>query len=122
VTGSQQVFALIICALVFLLVFELVRRRLLREEYSVLWLLTSVLLFIVVLRYDVLLRLTDLIGAVLPTTTLFIFGILFLVIIAVQFSIRLSKMTGQLKNLAQENSLLRLKVQGLISKQTIDKL
>jgi hypothetical protein len=106
-TPNQQVFALIVCVLVFAITFNMVRKRSLREEYSVLWLATSLLMFVLVLKYDWLVSLTDLVGAALPTTTLFIGGLVFLVLIAVQFSIKLSTFSLQLKNLAQENALLR---------------
>ena len=106
-TPNQQVFALIVCVLVFAITFNMVRKRSLREEYSVLWLTTSLLMFVLVLKYDWLVALTDLVGAALPTTTLFIGGLVFLVLIAVQFSIKLSTFSTQLKNLAQENALLR---------------
>ena len=106
-TPNQKVFALIVCVLVFAITFNMVRKRSLREEYSVLWLATSLLMFILVLKYDWLVVLTDLVGAALPTTTLFIGGFVFLVLIAVQFSIKLSTFSDQLKNLAQENALLR---------------
>lgn len=104
---AQKIFALIVCTLVFGLSIELVRRRRLREEYSVLWLAVSLGMFVLVLRYDWLVGLTELIGAALPTTTLFIGAIIFLLLLAVQFSIKLSEMSGQLKNLAQDNALLR---------------
>lgn len=106
-TPNQKVFALIVCVLVFAVTFNMVRKRSLREEYSVLWLTTSLLMFVLVLKYDWLEALTNLIGAALVTTTLFIGGIIFLVLIAVQFSIKLSTFSDQLKNLAQENTLLR---------------
>ncbi|MFH0985379.1 MAG: DUF2304 domain-containing protein [Candidatus Omnitrophota bacterium] len=108
----QKNFALFICCLVFLYTVNLVRRRKLREEYSVLWLVTSVLMFMLVLRYEWLETLTRLIGAGLPTTTLFICSIIFLMLIAVQFSIKLSNLTNQVKNLAQENALLRGEIGG----------
>ena len=106
-TPNQKVFALIVCVLVFAITFNMVRKRSLREEYSVLWLTTSLLMFVLVLKYDWLVDLTDLVGAALPTTTLFIGGLVFLVLIAVQFSIKLSTFSDQLKNLTQENALLR---------------
>lgn len=109
---TQKIFALIVCSLVFLLTVELVRKRRLREEYSVLWLLTSVVMFVLVLNYDWLVALTDLIGAALPTTTLFLGAILFLMLIALQFSLKLSDLSEQVKNLAQENALLRAKLSG----------
>jgi hypothetical protein len=104
---NQKIFALLICSVVFIVTINLVRKRKLREEYSVLWLVTSLLMFVLVLRYEWLVALTGFIGAGLPTTTLFIGALIFLMLIAVQFSIKISQLTGQMKNLAQENALLQ---------------
>ena len=104
---AQKIFALLVCAGVFALTVAMVRHRKLREEYSVLWLLTSVVMFLLVLNYDWLVALTRLIGAALPTTTLFLGAILFLMLIVMQFSIKLSELSDKVKNLAQENALLR---------------
>ena len=104
---SQKIFALFICCFVFVVTVNLVRKRKLREEYSVLWLVTSLLMFVLVLRYEWLVALTGFIGAGLPTTTLFICSTVFLILIAVQFSIKISLLTDQVKNLAQENALIR---------------
>lgn len=108
---SQKLFALFICLLIFVVTVAMVRQRRLREEYSVLWLATSLLMFVLVLRYDWLVGLTNLIGAGLPTTTLFLGSIIFLVLIAVQFSMKLSRLSDQVKNLAQENALLRSEIE-----------
>jgi hypothetical protein len=107
---SQKIFALLVCCLVFVITIDLVRKRRLREEYSVLWLVTSLLMFVLVLRYEWLVALTGFIGAGLPTTTLFIGSIIFLMLIAVQFSIKISSLTEQVKNLAQENALLHAEI------------
>ncbi len=115
-TLTQKIFALIISAIVFIVTVEMVRRRKLREEYSVLWLATSIVMFVFILKYDWLVYLTNMIGAVLPTTTLFIGSLIFLMLISIQFSIKLSKLSDQVKNLAQENALLRAKL-GEISKK-----
>ncbi len=104
---SQKLFAVLICCFVFVVTINLVRKRKLREEYSILWLLTSLFMFVLVIRYEWLVKLTSLIGAGLPTTTLFICSIIFLMLIAVQFSIKISHLTNQMKNLAQENALLQ---------------
>lgn len=103
----QQLFALMICIVVFGFIIELVRKRRLKEEYSVLWLITSIIMFSLVLRYDWLILLTSFIGAGFPTTTLFICSIVFLMLTAMQFSIKISKLSEQVKNLAQDNALLR---------------
>jgi hypothetical protein len=105
---QQQVFALIVSALVFIVVVDLVRRRRLRAEYSVLWLATSVLMFVLVFQYEWLVALTSLIGAGLATTTLFLCPIIFLMLLSVQFCIKISRLTEQVKNLCQENALMRM--------------
>ena len=110
---QQQIFALIVSALVFVIVIDMVRKRRLREEYSVLWLLTSVLMFVLVFRYEWLVALTDLIGAGLPTTTLFLFSIIFLMLLSVQFCIMISKLANQVKNLSQENALMSQEIERL---------
>ena len=109
----QQIFALIICVFVFATAIDMVRRRMLREEYSVLWLATSIVMFALVIRYDWLEALTRFIGAGLPTTTLFIGSIIFLMLISVQFSIKISRLTNQIKNLVQDNALLRTELDRL---------
>jgi hypothetical protein len=109
---KQKIFAVIVCCLVFVCTIYLVRNRKLREEYSALWIFTSILMFVLVLRYEWLVALTGFIGAGLPTTTLFISSIVFLMLIAVQFSIKISRLTDQVKNLAQDNALLRAELTG----------
>jgi len=105
-TFQQKIFAAIICLLIWITILYLVKKGKLREEYSWLWLLTGFFLLVVVLWYDLLLLLTKLIGAVLPTTTLFIFGIVFLILVSLHFAIKLSLLSNQLKNLAQKVSIL----------------
>jgi len=108
---QQQIFALMVSILVFAFTINLVRRKKLREEYSTLWLATSALMFLLVLKYDWLVTLTETIGAVLPTTTLFIGSIVFLMMIAVQFSMKISTLADQVKNLSQDNALLRTELE-----------
>ena len=110
---QQQIFALITSAFIFFVVIEMVRKRQLREEYSVLWLVTSVLMFVLVLRYEWLVALTKLIGAGLPTTTLFLGSIIFLMLLSVQFCIKISRLTDQVKNLSQENALMKAEIESL---------
>ena len=110
---QQQIFALITSAFIFFVVIDMVRKRQLREEYSVLWLVTSVLMFVLVLRYEWLVAVTKLIGAGLPTTTLFLFSIIFLMLLSVQFCIKISQLTEQVKILSQENALMKRDLENL---------
>lgn len=106
-TPRQQIFAIIAAISIVLIVFELVRRRKLREEYTWLWMLTAAIIFLVVIRHhDLLVGITHLIGAVLPTTTLFLFGILFLYLICLYYGVKMSALEEKVKKLAQEHALL----------------
>lgn len=107
----QKVAMMVICVVIFIVILDLVRRRKLKEEYSWLWLLTSVALFFLVFRYGWLELITQIMGAVLPTTTLFIGALIFLMLLSIQFSIKISKLTDQVKNVVQENSLLRQRLE-----------
>ena len=108
-TIHQKVFALIISFAIFVVIISLVRNRKLREEFAWLWLLTGVVVFVLAVWYDLLVKLSALIGAVTPTTTLFIFSIIFLVFISLHLAIKVSQLSDKVKNLAQKVSLLEAK-------------
>lgn len=113
----QKIFAIIISLVLLVFIIELVRRKKLREEYSWLWLLTGTVILILALWYDLLQGITHLIGAGLPTSTLFFLGLVFLILIAIQFSVKVSELNNQVKNLAQENGLLKNRVEELEEKK-----
>lgn len=106
----QKIFALAIGIAIFLFILEMVRRRKLREEYSWLWLLTGLGIIVLVVWYDLLVFITELIGAALPTTTLFLFGAIFLMLIALHYSIKISALTDQVRKLTQELAILHEEV------------
>jgi hypothetical protein len=87
-------------------VLELVRRRRLKEEYSVLWVLTSIVIVVLAVWYQLLLTITDVIGAVLPSSTLFFFGLLFALAMLLNFSVRVSMLERRMTLLVQELGLL----------------
>ena len=110
----QKIFAIVASILIMLVVVELVRRRRLREEYSWLWLLTGGMIILLVVWYDLLLFVTQLIGAIAPTTTLFIFALLFLMLISLHYSIQISTLSHQVKEMAQQLTLLKGRVEDAV--------
>jgi hypothetical protein len=90
-----------------------VRRRKLREEYSWLWLMTGSVILLLTLWFDLLKWITHLVGAVSPSSTIFLFAFLFLVFISLHFSVVISKLTDRNKELAQRYALLELEVHEL---------
>ena len=107
ITPHQRIFAIVTAVVVFFLIIELVRRRRLREEYSWLWLLTGMGMILLVVWYRLLVYITWVIGAGTPVTTLFLFSTLFLLVIVIHYSVIISKLTTQVKNLAQDLAILR---------------
>src|SRR5688500_7929267 len=103
----QKIFFLTIAALLLLVIVELIRRRRLRVEYSWLWIAAGATIILMILRYDLLIWLTGLTGAVVPTSSLFFLSILYLALLSLNYSVRLSDLTRQVKELAQEVALLR---------------
>jgi hypothetical protein len=106
----QAVFFLGLTLLLLAVILELVRRRTLRVEYSWLWIASCLITIVLIVRYDLLIALTRLVGAVVPTSTLFFLCILYLALLSLHYSIRISRMTHQIKNLAQEVAILRLEL------------
>jgi hypothetical protein len=105
-TLNQRIFAIAISVVTFLAILELVRRRKLKEEYSWLWIITAIGMILLSTWYGLVEWLTHLSGAVTPTTTLFIFGLVFLLLISVHFSTVLSRVTQQVRRLTQEMAIL----------------
>jgi len=91
---------------ILLMVVELVRRRKLKEEYSVLWVGTAVLTLLGSVWFSLLRGVTDAIGAVSPASTLFFFGLLFCIILLLHFSVRISALERRLTTLVQEVGLM----------------
>ncbi|MDP2728662.1 MAG: DUF2304 domain-containing protein [Dehalococcoidia bacterium] len=102
----QQVFALIVGLGLMGLIVDLVRRRKISEEYSWLWLATGAVIFILAIWNDLLAWITNALGIVSPPSTVFFFGVIFLVLVNLHLCLRLSTLTNQIKNLAQMLALM----------------
>lgn len=103
VTAVSVLFSLAI--LVYVL--EMVRRRRLREEYSILWIFGGLVILVLSIRQDWLNRVSRLLGIAYPPSFLFLVGILFMLFILVHFSIAVSKLYQMNKRTAQELALLK---------------
>ncbi len=101
-----DVVAIIVTALLLVYIVDSVRRRRLREEYSVLWLLTAGVLLALSLIRPALGFLGDLLGILTPSNALFAVGFGFTVVILLHFSTVISRMSRENRDLAQRYALL----------------
>lgn len=114
----QQVVAIVLAVAILLVVIELVRKRKLREEYSILWIVTAVALLALAVEHQLLTWFQNAIGAVLPISALFFGALVFLVLVSLQYSVRLSKLTARNKTLCQKIALLERDVEQLKQQRT----
>ncbi len=110
---KQKIFAIAACAALIVLVAVLIKRRKLREEYALLWLATGIGMLILVIGYPLLLEVSKMIGAVTPTTTLFLFALLFIVLISIHFSVKFTLLSDQIQSVITEMSFLRKELEEL---------
>ena len=101
-----RIIAILICIFLVAYVFELVRRRHLSEEFSMGWLVAGSMMLILSISEGLLVWVSNLVGATLFTSTLFFFGLVFLVTICLHFSIRISALTNQVRTLTQHMGIL----------------
>lgn len=97
--------ALLMSLALFAVIIDLVRRKLLRIEYSWLWVLTGVAILALVLT-GALNFIASVIGARVPQT-LFFSGVVFLTLINLHYSVAISRLSNQSKNLSQEVAVLK---------------
>jgi len=95
--------------ILLLITFELIRKKRLREEYAILWLFTGgvVLMFSLWPEFflsQFFVRITG----IFYLSAVVLISFSFLLIIVLHFSVVISKLTSQNKDLAQQHALLEL--------------
>lgn len=94
-----------------LFVLELVRQRKLREEYSLLWLATALVLLVLSLSRPLLDVLAAVVGIFYPPSALFLVALAFVMFILLHFSTVLTRLAQENKDIAQQMALLRYELE-----------
>jgi len=106
-----NVMAIITSVGLLIFVVELIRQGLLKERYSLLWLLSGVVLLVLSSSRNVLEFISHFVGIYYPPSFLFLVAFLFLLVITLHFTVVISGLSEKNKRLAQELALLRLMVE-----------
>jgi hypothetical protein len=113
-----MLFGLVASLGALVLVLELVRQRRLREDYSLLWLATALVLIVLTLSRPLLDQLAAFLGVITyPPAALFLVAIIFMLFILLQFSVALTRLARENKQIAQEMALLRWELRELQRRQ-----
>jgi hypothetical protein len=92
-------------------VFEMLRRKKLREKYAALWLVVGIGTLILAAFPRLLTIVTELVGVQLPSNLLFIISILLLLGVSLHLSWEISVVEDETRTLAEEVAILRVMVE-----------
>jgi hypothetical protein len=104
----------------FVLVFELVRRRRLMERYALLWLFSTVVLLGLAVWKDLLEQVASAIGIFYAPSALFVVAFGFILVILLHFSLVISRLADQTKVLAQRVGLLQQRLDLVESRARVE--
>ncbi len=108
-----QILAIAASLLLFGFVVDFVRRNLLKEKYSVLWLALSIVVIILSLWRGLLDWLAAFLGVAYPPSLLFLVALIFVILICLHFSVVISILYDKYKILNQEVTLLKSELEEL---------
>ena len=116
-TPRMQKLSILGSAVVLLLIINLIRKEYIRPGYAIIWCVTGVFLFILSLFSPLLFYFSSLIGIDYAPAAIFLVLLGGLLLISIHFSILVSKYERQIKDLAQEISLLKLEIKKLLKEK-----
>jgi len=110
---TTQYIAIVVSVALFFYILYLVRKRRIKEEYSLLWLFSSgVFIFFSIFR-GLLEDFAGFVGIAYAPAALFLILLLAIFLILIEFSIIISKLAERNKNLAQEVGILKQEIEKL---------
>jgi len=115
--NKLQLLSVLGTAALFLIVFELVRRKRLLERYALLWLFSTAIMFGLALWSDALNLFADAVGIQYGPSALFAVGFAFGLVLLLHFSLVISRLADQNKVLAQRIGMLQERVEALAAAQ-----
>ncbi len=110
---TTQYIAIAVSVALFVYILYLVRKKRIKEEYSLLWLFSSAIFIFFSIFRGLLEEFARLAGIAYAPAALFLILLLAVFLILIEFSIIISKLAERNKNLAQEIGILKEEVEKL---------
>ena len=117
--NAPIVLGIVGSALILVVLFEMLRRRHLREKYAVMWALVAVGILVLTVFPDLLTIASDLVGVDVPANLLFFVASLVLMVLTLQHSYELGRLEDKTRTLAEELALVRMELDEL--RQGVDR-
>lgn len=115
----SRIVTISLSVILLAIILELVRRNKLKERYALLWLVTGFVILLLAVIPALLRIATQVFGIVLPINALFFFGIFFIILINLHFSVIISTLSEQNRKIVQKIALLEIKPDSLKDNHSI---
>lgn len=102
-----QIISLLGAAIFMVMIFRLIVQGRLREEYSIIWILCTVILIVFAIWRKGLEQISLLLGVYYPPSLIFLAAIFAIIVFLVHLSVVNSKLQNQIKNLSQEMAMMK---------------
>jgi hypothetical protein len=102
-----QILAILGSLALIVFIIDFIRRGLLKEKYSVLWLISSFAILVLSVRKSLLDTLAGYLGVAYAPSLLFLVAFLFVLLIMLHFSVVISILHDKNKSITQELTLLK---------------
>lgn len=111
-----QLFAVIGSLFLFSIIFELVRKKMLREQYSLIWLFVSLAFIVVSFSEKLIIKISNFLGIFYAPTAFLLMLIIGIFLLLLQFSVVISSLKEKNKILAQKVAILETRLFDLEAK------
>ncbi|BCW19687.1 hypothetical protein NtRootA9_23950 [Arthrobacter sp. NtRootA9] len=95
---------------ILVIIFEMLRRRHLREKYAVIWIIIGIGVLVLAAFPQLLFWLSGVLGVKVPSNLLFAMALVLLVSVCLHLSFEQSQAEDEIRVLAEEVGILRLKL------------
>lgn len=111
-----QIIAIIASFVFLFLIIELIRKKKIKEQYSLLWLFFAVIFVLISIFKEILESLAHILGIAYTPAAFLLVLIAAVILILIQYSIVISSLSEKNKNLIQEVGLLKMQLDELKEK------
>jgi hypothetical protein len=111
--GRLTIVSVVVAVAALVLVFELLRRRRLREKYAAIWVVIAVGTLVVAVFPGLLRWFADLVGIQTPSNLLFFGSLIVLFAVSLQLSREVGLLEEQSRRLAEEVGTLSMRLDAL---------
>ncbi|HKM92610.1 MAG TPA: DUF2304 domain-containing protein [Prolixibacteraceae bacterium] len=116
-----QIISIVVSFSVFIFVFNLVRKRKLKTEYSLIWLIVSIVFIVFSFWKNGIDWLAGVMGIAYAPSVLFLLLLFGIIMLLIEFSLIISKQSEKIKILTQELGLIKHEIDNKIELLKVEK-